>query len=248
MMTAWVRSSASVAREFELGLEARVGERTRIARDLHDTLLQTFQGVLLRFQTVANRLPQGPEKQILENAIEEGSAAIAGGRGAIQALRATGAIAGDLEISINSLGQQLATHAPEGRVPAFAVDVHGTPRALQPIVRDEIYRIVAEALRNAFQHAAAQRIEVEVRYEERRFVVSVRDDGKGIVARGRRCGHFGMLGMRERSAILGGQLEVWTELKSGTEVELRFPASVAYTSSRSKRRIPMLRWLAGKQR
>jgi ligand-binding sensor domain-containing protein/signal transduction histidine kinase len=245
------RRLRQVAREFELGLEARVGERTRIARDLHDTLLQSFQGVLLRFQTVANRLPQGPERQILENAIEEGSAAIAGGRGAIQELRATGAIAGDLEDSINSLGQQLATHAPEDRVPAFTVDVHGTPQALQPIVRDEIYRIVAEALRNAFQHSAAQRIEVEVRYEERRFVVSVRDDGKGIepeiVARGRRSGHFGMLGMRERSAILGGQLEVWTELKSGTEVELTFPASVAYASSRSKRRVPMLRWLPGRR-
>ena len=238
------RRLRQVAREFELGLEARVGERTRIARDLHDTLLQSFQGVLLRFQTVANRLPQGPEKQILEDAIEEGSAAIAGGRDAIQDLRATTVVAGDFEMAINGVGRELAACASEGRAPAFEVDVQGTPRPLQPIVRDEIYRIIAEGLRNAFQHSEAQRIEVEVRYEDPRFVVSVRDDGKGIdsevMQRGHRSGHFGLLGMRERSGMLGGHLEVWTELNSGTEVELSFPASVAYARSGSERRFRIL--------
>jgi signal transduction histidine kinase len=238
-----------LTREFELGLEARVSERTRIARELHDTLLQAFQGVLLRFQTVANRLPGGPERQNLENAIEEGSSAIAAGREAIQELRATTVLAGDLEMAVNSLGQELAADAPEGRARAFEVNVQGTPEALEPIVRDEIYRIVAEALRNAFQHSAAQRIEVEVRYGRRRFIVSVRDDGRGIdpdvMASGRRSGHFGLPGMRERSGLLGGQLEVWTELNSGTEVELSFPASVAYAGSRSKRRFALRRVLRG---
>lgn len=241
------RRLRQVTREFELGLEARVGERTRIARELHDTLLQSFQGLLLRFQTVANRLQRGPERHMLENAIEEGSFAIAGGREAIQELRASSVVAGDLEMAVNSLGQQLAVQGAEGGAPAFEVNVQGTPQPLQPIVRDEIYRIIAEALRNAFHHSEAQRIEVEVRYEDRRLVVSVRDDGKGIepeiMARGRRSGHFGLLGMRERSGILDGQLEVWTDRNSGTEVELSFPASVAYASSRSKRRFPMLGWL-----
>jgi signal transduction histidine kinase/ligand-binding sensor domain-containing protein len=245
------RRLRQVAWEFELGLEARVGERTRIARELHDTLLQSFQAVLLRFQTVANRLQRGPEKQILEDAIQEGSAAIAGGRDAIQDLRATTVVVGDLEMAINGLGQELAASASEGRAPAFEVDVQGTPRSLRPIVRDEIYRIVAEALRNAFRHSEAQRIEVEVRYEDPRFVVSVRDDGKGIdpevMQRGRRSGHFGLLGIRERSGMLGGDLEVWTDRNSGTEVELSFPASVAYASSRSKHRFAMFGWLPWKR-
>ncbi|MDB6102049.1 MAG: hypothetical protein JWO52_2048 [Gammaproteobacteria bacterium] len=240
-----------IARQFELGLEARVSERTRIARELHDTLLQSFQGVLLRFQTVANRLPRGPDRQTLESAIGEAADAVTEGREAIQELRSASVAPGDLELAINSLGQELATNASEGRGPGFEVAVHGTPHPLQPVVRDEIYRILAEAMRNAFQHSKAHRIEVDVRYEDRRFVASVRDDGTGIdpdiMTRAPRSGHFGLLGMRERSANLGGHLEVWTELDSGTEVELSFPASVAYASSRSKHRFPMISWIPWKR-
>lgn len=231
-----------VARELELGLEARLTERMRIARELHDTLLQTFQAMLLRFQTIANRLPHGMEKEELQDAIEEGSAAIVGGRAAITELRATAVDAGDLEIAINSLGQQLSSLARDtASAPRFEVSVQGTSRPMQPILRDEIYRITAEAMRNAFQHSAADRIEVEVRYEDRRFVVSVRDNGKGIdpeiMATGRRSGHFGLPGMRERADALGGDFEVWTEVNSGTEVELSFPATVAYSGAQSRPRL-----------
>ena len=242
-----------VTRGFERQLEARVSERTRIARELHDTLLQSFQGLLLRFQTVANRLPQGPVRQNLEGAIEEGSEAIAEGREAIQELRSSASShSGTLEVALNTLGQRLAATPCEPSVPSMEVDVRGTTRVLHPVVRDEIYRIAAEALRNAFKHAKAQRIEGEVRYEDRHLVVAVRDDGVGtdlqLLKRGQVSGHFGLHGMRERSGILNAQLEVWTEKGSGTEVELSVPGHVAYTGLQNRPRILTFRMFDGKPR
>jgi signal transduction histidine kinase len=152
---------------------------------------------------------------------------------------------------LRGIGEELAGRSGEGPTPAFQVDVHGTPRTLHPLVRDEIYRITREALRNAFQHAKAHRIEVGVRYDERRLVVSVRDDGRGIepevMARGARSGHFGLRGMHERSRILGAHLDVWTELDLGTEVELSIAASVAYENSRSRGRFSRLAWIPWKK-
>ncbi|MEA3139780.1 MAG: hypothetical protein QOK23_1949, partial [Gammaproteobacteria bacterium] len=107
-----------------------------------------------------------------------------------------------------------------------------TPRNLHPIVRDEIYRIASEALRNAFRHAEAQRIEVEFRYDEQQLRLRVRDDGKGIDATlltgEGRAGHFGLHGMRERAKLIGGKFTVWTAAESGTEIELIIPAARAY--------------------
>jgi len=115
--------------------------------------------------------------------------------------------------------------------------VEGTPRTLHPIVRDEIYRIGSEALRNAFRHAEAKQIEVELRYEERQLRLRIRDDGKGIdpkflTTEGRER-HFGLHGMRERAKLIGGKLTVWTAPGSGTEIELDIPASRGYTASPS---------------
>jgi signal transduction histidine kinase len=240
-----------VTRGFERQLEARVSERTRIARELHDTLLQSFQGLLLRFQTVANRLPRGPIRQNLEDAIEEGSGAIAEGRQAIQELRSSSSShSGTLEMAFNTLGQTLAAAPCEAPVPSIEVDVRGTTRVLHPLVRDEIYRIGAEALRNAYKHAKARRIEVEVRYEDRHLILAVRDDGVGtdlqLLNRGQVSGHFGLHGMRERSGILNAQLEVWTEKGSGTEVELSVPGHVAYTGLRRRPGILALKMFDGK--
>ena len=239
-----------LAREFDMKLEARVDERTRIARELHDTLLQSFQGLLLRFQAVAKRLPEGSERQKLASAIADASHAIGEGRNAIEHLRPPTAEK-DLASALQCIGDELAGKSGEGPTPAFQVDVHGTPRDLHPIVRDEIYRIAREALHNAFQHAQAHHIEVGVRYDERRLVVSVRDDGRGIetevMARGARSGHFGLRGMHERSRILGAHLDVWTRPDSGTEVELSIPASVAYESSRSRARFSRLTWIPWKK-
>ena len=110
--------------------------------------------------------------------------------------------------------------------------MEGTPRELHPILRDEVYRLVTEALRNSFRHAAAEKVEVEIRYDEKYFRVRVRDDGKGIpsdVLRGDgREGHYGLHGMRERAKLVGGKLTIWTELDSGTEIELIIPRARAY--------------------
>ena len=100
------------------------------------------------------------------------------------------------------------------------------------MLRDEIYRITGEALRNAFRHARARRIEVEIQYDTRKVCVRVRDDGIGTdataLSQEGRPGHFGLRGMHERSKGIGGQLDVWSERGAGTEVELTIPASVAY--------------------
>jgi signal transduction histidine kinase len=115
------------------------------------------------------------------------------------------------------------------------MEVQGTPRALHPIVRDEVFRIAGEALRNAFRHAGAKQIEVELRYDKRHFRVRVRDDGKGIdpelLRTEGREGHFGLRGMRERAKLAGGKLTVWSGLDAGTEVELSVPAQHAYSSA-----------------
>jgi signal transduction histidine kinase len=106
---------------------------------------------------------------------------------------------------------------------------------LVPLLRDEVYRIACEALRNAFKHATARRIEVELRYDHRQFRLRVRDNGKGIdsnvLTAAGRPGHYGMPGMKERAILLGGKLAIWSELNSGTEVELTIPATVAYAKS-----------------
>ena len=119
--------------------------------------------------------------------------------------------------------------------PNFKVAVEGTSRNLHPILRDEVYRLATEALRNAFRHAAAKNVEVEVRYDEKYFRLRIRDDGKGIpsdVLSGRgREGHYGLPGMRERVKLVGGKLTIWTELGSGTEIELIIPGARVYVKS-----------------
>jgi signal transduction histidine kinase len=221
-------------REFEMTLEARVGERTRIARDLHDTLLQSFHGLLLRFQTVSQLLLEHPleAKKKLESAIEQAADAITEGRDAVQGLRDSTVQGNDLAQAISALGGELG-HLANPR-PAFHVAVEGEPRNLHPILRDETYKIAAEALRNAFRHSKAQRVEVEIRYDSGQFRFRVRDDGKGmdpaILSRQKSDGHYGLPGMRERATLVGAKLTVWSEVDSGTEVELRVPASAAYAT------------------
>jgi len=230
-----------VRRMVELRLEARVSERTRIARDLHDTLLQSFQGVLLRFQAATIVLPDRPTdaKQALEHAIDEAAHAITEGRDAVQNLRSASGAADDLAVAIGSLGKELTAISPDRTTTPAAIDVsvEGTARNLHPLVRDEVYRIAGEAVRNAFRHANARRIEVEIRYDERRLRVRVRDDGRGIqpaVLEGDRPGHFGLPGMRERAEVIGGRLTVWSEGGVGTEIELTIPAAAAYVRSRPR--------------
>jgi len=223
--------------QFEMTLEARVGERTRIARELHDTLLQSFHGLLLRFQTASLLLPDHPAeaKERLDHAIDHAADAITEGRDAVQGLRDSTVLGNDLGQAIRTLGEELAADATNHSSVDLHVSIEGESRNLHPITRDEIYKIAAEAMRNAFRHAQAHRIEVELHYGNERFRMRVRDDGNGIdpavLSQGFE-GHYGLPGMRERATLMGGKLEVWSEINEGTEVELCVPASKAYTTAR----------------
>jgi ligand-binding sensor domain-containing protein/signal transduction histidine kinase len=227
-----------IAHEFDLRLNERVNERTRVARELHDTLLQTFHGVLFRFQAAVNMLQERPAeaKQKLDSAIDRAAQAITEGRDAIQDLRASTVVTNDLAVAISTLGNELAASGVNGHGTVVHVAVQGTPRDLHPILRDDIYRIAGEALRNSFRHAHARLIEVEITYDDRQFRLQVRDDGKGMDASVRaddRRGHFGLPGMRERAELVGGRLDVWSEVGAGTEIDLTIPASMAYAKSRA---------------
>jgi len=226
-----------LAAQFNLRLEERVSERTRIARDLHDTLLQSFQALLLRFQAVIRMLPDRPAdaRRTLEDAVDRASQAITEGRDAVQGLRLSTVEKNDLAVAIRTVGEELASAESNESSPEFKVVVEGISRNLHPILRDEVYRLATEALRNAFRHAGAKNVEVEIRYDEKYFRLRIRDDGKGIpsdVLSGRgREGHYGLPGMRERAKLVGGKLTIWTELDSGTEIELIIPGARAYVKS-----------------
>jgi signal transduction histidine kinase/ligand-binding sensor domain-containing protein len=236
-----------LARQYGMRLEERVNERTRIARELHDTLLQSFQGHLLHLQVVSELFPTHPQesKQKLDSAIDQAAAAIREGRDAVQDLRSS-TVTNDLALALNTLGQELAVdkNNDSATAPVFHIEVGGTARDLRPGVGDEIYRIAGEALRNAFSHADAKHIEMEIQYEARQLQLRLRDDGKGIdpklLGDGGREGHYGLRGMRERAKLLGGKLTVWSQRNSGTEVELIISAARAYASSHRLRRF----WLS----
>jgi signal transduction histidine kinase len=222
-----------LTRQFNLGLEARVAERTRIARELHDTLLQSFQGLMLYFQSARDQLPSDPVRaaDALDGALALADRAIAEGRDAIQDLRSSTVASSELAQGIASFAEELTSGPQTERRPAFRVSVEGAPRDLQPIVREDVQRITREAVLNAFRHSQARTIEAEVMYGPRVMRVRIRDDGKGIDPshlKGGREGHWGLTGMRERAEQMGAQLSLWSELGAGTEVELRIPGSVAY--------------------
>jgi signal transduction histidine kinase len=237
---AFNHAGRQLSHQFEATLQARVAERTRIARELHDTLLQSFHGLLLGFQTVFQLLPERPmeAKQKLGSAIEQAAAAITEGRDAVQGLRDSIVKGNDLALAMNILGQELATDSSNHPTAAFRVAVEGEARNLHPILRDEIYKIAAEALRNAFRHAQAQHVEVEILYDTEQIRLRVRDDGIGIdpaiLSSQGGEGHFGLRGMPERATLIGGKLEVWSKVGVGTEVELRIPTSTAYATTQRR--------------
>ena len=226
-----------------LRFEERLGERTRIARELHDTLLQSVQGLMLRLQVVDDLLPPGEAKEQLEQSLERADQAIAEGRSALFDLRSSGIATNDLAQAVSALGDELSTDST-----SFLVLVEGTSRELHPIIRDELYRITREALRNAFRHADAHHIETEITYGERAFRLRIRDDGHGIptkVLEAGRPGHYGLSGMRERAQQIGASLEIWSGAKAGTEIALNIPASIAYGTSGNRSVFRMFRKKAG---
>jgi signal transduction histidine kinase/ligand-binding sensor domain-containing protein len=219
-------------------LEERVAERERIARDLHDTLLQSFQGSLFEVQAARNLFPKRPDDamQTLDEAIHSAEAAIAEGRDAILDLRSGSGAPSDLAHLLAAAGQELSgTVASNGDSPAFRVTVEGSPRDLETVLQDALYRIGREILRNAVRHARAKKVEVEIRYDVQEFRIRFRDDGIGIAPKvldeGARPGHWGLPGVRERAKVAGARLDFWSELGAGTEVQVVVPASVAYAKS-----------------
>jgi signal transduction histidine kinase len=244
-LIAWVgyrQRVHQVARQFE----ARLGERTRIARDLHDTLLQSFQASLFQMEAARNILSRRPEQavQTLDEAINMAEGAIAESRDAIQDLRSQPPSQGDLAHLLTVTGQELArSQDTSGNPVIFRVTVEGERQELDPLLQDDAYRIARELLRNAFRHARASQIEAEIRYDDAQLRVRIRDNGKGIepeMLTAGRAGHWGLLGMRERAKRIGGRLDFWSGAGAGTEVELSVPSSIAYRAARTGWRFQLL--------
>jgi signal transduction histidine kinase len=225
---------AQLEHDFNVRLNERIAERSRIARELHDSLLQGFQGMLFRLQAVHSMLPERPldAKAALDAALDRADEALAEGREAMQGLRATSLAETDFEQALIHLGEELVSAAGADDAPHFRVVVEGKPRRLSLTTSDEVYRIAREAVRNAFQHAHARAIEAEVSYGEKQLLVRVRDNGVGLdrhtLEQGQRPGHWGIPGIRERAARLGAGLNIWSEHEAGTEIELALAAKIAY--------------------
>jgi signal transduction histidine kinase len=228
-----------LARQFNATMETRVDERTRIARDLHDTLLQSLHGLMFRFQAARNMLPQRPEEAMgaLDGAITRTEQAIAESRDAIKDLRSESSAQTDLGELLTEIGTELtASRDANGDSPTFSVTVEGERRTISPMVQEEVCQIAREALRNAVRHAKAHQIEVEVRYDRRVLRLRFRDDGAGIDSKilkeGGRPGHWGLPGIRERAQRIRARLDFWSEVGAGTEIQLTVPAVTAYQASR----------------
>jgi ligand-binding sensor domain-containing protein/signal transduction histidine kinase len=225
-------------RQFNVGLEARVQERTRIARDLHDTLLQTLHGLMFQFQAVRNLMPRRPDAAMksLDDAINETEKALTESRDAIQGLRSEPIAKGNLAELLLASSRELAQPGNGNQeCPVFELIEEGERQTLSPNSKSEICRIVVEILRNAYQHSHAHRIEAEIRYGDHSLRVRIRDDGAGIdpkvLKEGGRAGHWGLRGVRERAERIGANLDFWSESGAGTEVQLTVPASIAYETS-----------------
>ena len=211
----------------------RLAERTRIAQELHDTLLQGVLSATLQLDVVEDRTPDdSPTKPLLRRILELMSQVTEEGRNALRGLRTPEKENLTLEASLSRVRQEFSSDEKA----VYRVLSQAASRALRPLIRDEAYRIGREAVVNAFLHARASSIEVEVEYASRFFRVQVRDDGCGIDPRvldAGREGHWGLTGMRERSEKIGANLRVRSRVGAGTEVELTVPGAIAYeTQSR----------------
>jgi signal transduction histidine kinase/ligand-binding sensor domain-containing protein len=218
-------------------MEARLAERERIARDLHDTLLQSVQGLILKFHAVAKQIPsEEPARETLEKTLDHADIVLAEGRDRVRNLRAAAVSLSDLPAAF----QQVADEMPQGHQATFKTLVEGSVRELHPMVVEECFAIGREALINALNHSEGLNIEVEIAYDPRQFRLRVRDDGRGIdpgiLEKGGRDGHWGLPGMRERATKIGAQLKLWSRPGSGTEVEVRVPGGTAYRAPRAELR------------
>jgi signal transduction histidine kinase len=224
----------TVAAQMNMRFEERLAERTRIAQELHDTLLQGFLSASMQLHVADDRLPENSEaKPLVQRTLQLMTRVIDEGRNAVRGLRSSDVSDQNLEQAFSRLQQELS---PASNA-EFRMIVEGAPRQLRPIIRDDIYHIGREALANSFRHSRATEIVVEIEYTVNLFRVIVRDNGIGIdadVLRGGREGHWGLSGMRERAERIGARLRVLSRVAAGTEMELSVPSSIAFASPPSK--------------
>ena len=222
--------------QLNIRFQERLAERTRIAQELHDSLLQSFQGLMLRFQIATETVLSDPleAKEMLEQALNRADQALAESRKAIQGIRSLASAGRGLADSLNAMMNGLIEEFCCGETPppTTLVVTEGQPRTVNSWVAEEVCRIAREALLNSLSHARAQRIESEVAYSDRFLRLRFRDDGIGIDSeilknRGRE-GHWGMTGMYERARNVHASLSIWSKPGAGTEVELTIPAYIAY--------------------
>jgi len=236
---------AITRRIIELRLEERVSERARIARELHDTLLQGVISASMQLHMAVDQLPaDSPAKPSFARVLQLAGQVIEEGRNAVRGFRSNDREALDLEKAFSKVPQELDL---KERID-FRIIVEGHPQSLHPLIRDEVYSIGREALVNSFRHSGAGRIEVEIEYTTSQLRVLVRDDGCGIdlqVLQSGRDGHWGLSGMRERAQRVGAKLRVLSHGGTGTEVELRVPGSIAFESRSSS---SAFKWFAGLHR
>ena len=225
-----------IARQMQARLAERMAERERIARELHDTLLQSLFGLTLRFHTAASRLPlDDPAREELDEALKQSDRVMQEGRERVLNLRARHTESASLADALAEIGRQLGGIHPT----QYRVTVEGRPRALDAIVQEEVLLIGREALTNAFTHANAQNIVAELNYQPGALHICVRDDGKGIeegvLKAGYRSGHWGLPGMRERANRMRGELRVVRPREGGPLIELQVPASIVYQAEKTRR-------------
>ena len=222
-----------LTRQLNVRFEERLAERMHIAQELHDTLLQGVVSLSLQLHVAVDQLPSdSPAKsqfdrilQLMANVTEEG-------RNTLRGLRSPQSGPQDLEQAFCMIQQELGLHQETD----FRVIVEGTSRPLQPVIRNEVYRIGREALANAFHHSHGSSIEMELEYAAKQFRMLVRDNGRGIdpqVQSSGREGHWGLEGMRERAERIGAKFKVWSRAAAGTEVELTVPNQVAFEPTAS---------------
>jgi ligand-binding sensor domain-containing protein/signal transduction histidine kinase len=223
-----------VQRQLHVRFEERLAERTRIAQELHDTLLQGFLSASMQLHVAADRLPSdSPAKPSLAKVLDLMARVIEEGRNAVRGLRSPSAVPDDLQRAFSVVSDELNVADDI----EYHVTVEGRDRPLKPFIRDEIYRIGREAVVNAFRHSKASRVEVALEYGSRSLRVLVRDNGRGIdehVLRSGTDGHWGLAGMRERADQIGAGFKVWSSANAGTEVELSVPARVAFAPEKKR--------------
>jgi signal transduction histidine kinase len=233
----------ALERRIELRLEDRITERERIARELHDTLLQGFQGLLMRFQSVAEQMPPGqPARRLLDEAMDRADQVLIEGRDRVRSLRSQES-SGDCIDQIEAAAHRLRID------PAVSIETCeiGGRRHLHPVVCEELLKIAEEALFNAYKHAQARNIAVAMKYGKVDAELTIADDGVGIdaayVSAEGRTGHYGLTGMRERAHKLEGELSV-QRLEPGTLVRVRVPGRIAYAKVRRgwRKWASRLRW------